>query len=99
MCLAVPGKVVEWIDREPPFAQATVQFGGIQRQVNMACMTEVSTGDFVLVHAGIAIGRIDPEEAAQVWKTLEEIDLEELELTDPGHKTFDGDSSRHAIRR
>ena len=67
MCLAVPGKVVQWCEHQPPFADALVEFEGIRRKVNMACMTEVGEGDYVLVHAGIAIGRIDPDEAAKVW--------------------------------
>ena len=89
MCLAVPGKVVEWRDRVPPFANALVSFGGIQRCVNMACMTDVSLGDYVLVHAGIAISRLDPDEAAKVWATLEQIDLDEMEIGDRGDTVVD----------
>ncbi len=89
MCLAVPGKVVEWREREPPFASALVEFGGVQRSVNMACMTDVDLGDYVLVHAGIAISRIDPDEAARVWATLEQIDLDEMEIGDRGDTVVD----------
>lgn len=77
MCLAVPGQVVEWIEREPPFAEAAVEFGGVRRRVSMACVPEADCGDFVLVHAGIAISRIDPAEAARVLQTLDELDLAE----------------------
>lgn len=79
MCLAVPGQVVEWIEREPPFAAAAVEFGGVRRHVNMACVPEAECGDYVLVHAGIAITRIDPAEAARVLQTLAELDLTELD--------------------
>lgn len=89
MCLAVPGKVVEWRERESPFANALVEFGGIRRSVNMACMSDVDLGDYVLVHAGIAISRIDPDEAAKVWATLEQIDLYEMDLGDYGDTVVD----------
>jgi hydrogenase expression/formation protein HypC len=74
MCLAVPGKVVNWIDREPPFAMAVVEFGGVRRQISLACVPGAEVGDFVLAHAGIAISKIDAEEADRVLKALEELD-------------------------
>jgi hydrogenase expression/formation protein HypC len=79
MCLAVPGKVIEWTDRTPPFATATVEFGGVRRPVNMACVPEASTGDYVLVHAGIAISRIDAAQAARVLAALAALELLESE--------------------
>ncbi len=82
MCLAVPGKVIEWIDRTPPFATATVEFGGVRRAVNMACVPEASTGDYVLVHAGLAISRIDAAQAARVLAALAELELLESEGTE-----------------
>jgi hydrogenase expression/formation protein HypC len=75
MCLAIPGKVVERLDGEPPFAAAVVEFGGVRRQVCLACVPEASCGDYVLVHAGIAISRINAAEAAKVMAALEELDL------------------------
>jgi hydrogenase expression/formation protein HypC len=75
MCLAVPGKVVDWLERRPPFSTATVEFAGVRRQVNMACVPDAAAGDFVLVHAGIAISRIDAAEAERVLVTLAELDL------------------------
>ena len=77
MCLAVPGQVIEWVVREQPFAAATIQFGGVRRLVNMACVPEAVRGDFVLVHAGIAITRIDPTEAARILQTIAELELTE----------------------
>jgi hydrogenase expression/formation protein HypC len=79
MCLAVPGKVVEWVERESPFSAAAVDFGGLRRQVSMVCVPEAVEGDYVLVHAGIAISRIDAAEAERVLATLAE-----LQLTDDG---------------
>lgn len=70
MCLGIPGKVVRWIEREALFARAEVEFDGIRRVCNMACVTEAAEGDYVIVHAGIAISRVDPEEARRVFDEL-----------------------------
>ena len=70
MCLGIPGKVVRWIDREETFARAEVEFDGIRRVCHMACVTEADEGDYVIVHAGIAISRIDPLEAQRVFDEL-----------------------------
>lgn len=77
MCLAVPGKLVEWVERRPPFATAAVEFGGVRRNVSMACVPDVDAGDYVLVHAGIAISRIDAAEAERVLATLAELGLDD----------------------
>lgn len=71
MCLAVPGQVVEWINRDPLFATALVEFAGIRRTVHLACVPECEIGDYVLVHAGVAICQIDEAEAQRVLATLE----------------------------
>lgn len=73
MCLAVPGKVVAWLLRDPPFAKASVQFGGVRREVWMYCVAEAEPDDYVLVHAGVAICRISPEEAQRTLATLDEL--------------------------
>lgn len=77
MCLAVPGKLVQWIERRPPFATAAVEFGGVRRQVNMVCVPDAAAGDYVLVHAGIAISQIDAAEAERVLATLAELGLDD----------------------
>ena len=71
MCLAIPGKLVRWIDDEGPFAKAVIEFEGVSRECQMAFATEANVGDYVLVHAGIAISRIDAEEAERVFAELE----------------------------
>ena len=81
MCLAVPGKIIELRQTEPPFASAIVEFGGVRREVSVACVPEAIQGDFVMVHAGIAISRVNADEAARVLETLRELDLDEPELT------------------
>lgn len=79
MCLAVPGQIIERLDDEPPFATAIVQFGGIRRQVSIACVPEAAEGDYVMVHAGIAISQVDAEEAARVLEALEQLELNDIE--------------------
>lgn len=70
MCLGIPGKVVRWIERDDTLAQAEVEFDGVRRVCHMACVTEAEVGDYVIVHAGIAISRIDPDEAQRVFDEL-----------------------------
>lgn len=81
MCLGVPGEVVRWIERDGPFARAEVRFAGVRRVCHMACVPEAEPGDYVIVHAGLAISRIDPQTARSVWKTLESLG-EDLEIGD-----------------
>ena len=80
MCLAVPGKIVRWIDRDPTFARAEVEFGGVRRVCHMACVPDAPIGDYVLVHAGVAITRIDTSEAQRVLSDLAR--LREIDAVD-----------------
>lgn len=75
MCLAVPGRIVKWSQRRAPFSTAQVEFGGVRREVSLACVPEAREGDYVLVHAGIAISLIDAAEAQRVLATLAELQL------------------------
>ncbi len=75
MCLAIPGCVIQWNETDSPFASAVVEFAGVRREVNMALVPEAREGDYVLVHAGVAISCIDPEEARKVFETLHELAL------------------------
>ena len=70
MCLAVPGKLVRWLDREPPFCRAEIQFEGITRVCNLSCVPDAQVGDFVIVHAGVAISTLDAQAAAQILADL-----------------------------
>jgi hydrogenase expression/formation protein HypC len=77
MCLAIPGQIVEITDRENQLAIADI--GGVRRQVNVACIVderhpvEACLGDWVLVHVGFALNRLDPQEAAETLRILEEL--------------------------
>lgn len=83
MCLGVPGRVVRWIDRDPLFARADVEFGGVRRACHMACATEANEGDYVIVHAGIAIARINAAEAERLLRELATIGANNDEGADP----------------
>ncbi len=79
MCLGIPGKVVE-TRRENDVLMGKVQFGGVFRQVCLEHVPEVQVGDYVIVHVGFALSRLDEEEAQRVFQYLEEIQqLGELE--------------------
>lgn len=77
MCLGVPGRVMEWIDDDPIFARATIEFGGLRRECHMACVPDAEVGEYVVVHAGIAISRIDPDEAQRVLEELQVLGLDD----------------------
>jgi hydrogenase expression/formation protein HypC len=80
MCLAVPGQVLEITCQDPLTRQGRVKFGEVTRSVNLACVPEAQVGDYVLVHVGLAISTVDPEEAARTFRYLDELgELSELE--------------------
>jgi hydrogenase expression/formation protein HypC len=81
MCLGVPGKVVEIEENDLGLNMGVVQFGGIKRKVSLACVPDVEVGEYVVVHVGFAISKIDEHEAKQVFRTLQE--MGELEGLDP----------------
>jgi len=79
MCLAVPGKLLSVGGDEPMLRTGKVSFGGIVKEVNLACVPEAVVGDYVLVHVGCAISRLDEQEAMRVFEYLEQMnELSEL---------------------
>jgi len=72
MCLAVPGKILEATDLGITRI-AKVEFGSVTRQVNLDFVPEAQPGDFVLVHVGFAISRIEEEEARRTYEALREL--------------------------
>ena len=74
MCLAVPGKLIE-VRQDSPEAlpMGNVDFGGIQKEVCLAYTPEAQIGDYVLIHVGFALSRIDEQEAQEIFSYLEEI--------------------------
>jgi len=77
--------VTEWIDDGPVFAAARIEFAGLSRVCSMACVPDAKVGDYVVVHAGIAISRIDEAAAKQTLDELRSMGLaEELsEMANP----------------
>lgn len=84
MCLGIPGRIVKIDDVTKKLA--TVDVGGVKRQVNIACIVndkhsvDSCVGDWVLVHVGFAMSRIDEEEAAQTLKILIELGEAQAEI-------------------
>jgi hydrogenase expression/formation protein HypC len=79
MCLAIPGKVLETFEKSG-LQMARVQFGGITREVCLEYVPETQAGDYVLVHVGFAISRVDEAEAERTYQALRDLDqLTELE--------------------
>jgi hydrogenase expression/formation protein HypC len=82
MCLAIPGKVVEFHENDG-IRMSKVDFGGITKEACLEYLPEVQLGDYVLVHVGFAISKVDAEEAARTYKYLEEMDqLGEINSSD-----------------
>lgn len=80
MCLGVPGKVIE-VRGEGDIRMGTVDFGGIRREACLAYIPEVEVGDYVIVHVGFAISRVDEDEAARSYALLAEMgNLENIDL-------------------
>jgi hydrogenase expression/formation protein HypC len=83
MCLAIPGKIISinMVSEDQIYRDGKVSFGGIIKEVNLSMVPEAVIGDYVLVHVGVAISRINEEEAQ---KTFEYLHLmgETNELTD-----------------
>jgi hydrogenase expression/formation protein HypC len=84
MCLAVPGKILSLEGEDPAFRTGNVDFCGVRKTVNLAFTPEVVVGDFVLVHVGFALTRIDEEEAARTYKYLAQIGALQEEGFAPG---------------
>ena len=81
MCLAVPGRILE-TEMRGGSRTARVQFGGIVREAYLDFVPEAAVGDYVMVHVGFAISRVDSEEAQRTYRLLERLGLLEGELGD-----------------
>jgi len=84
MCLGIPGQIVEIVDASKKLAK--VEISGVKRQVNIACIVseehpvESCVGDWVLVHVGFAMSRIDAEEARKTLELLIELGEAQMEI-------------------
>ena len=69
MCLAIPGKIVEVVDETNRLAKVDV--AGVQRTINIGLLDDAGVGDWVLIHVGFALSKVDEEEAEATLKLLE----------------------------
>jgi hydrogenase expression/formation protein HypC len=77
MCLAVPGQVLSIADDE--LRTATVSFGGVTKTVSLALVPEAGVGDYVIVHVGFAISKLDEEAARRTLETYADMAASDLE--------------------
>jgi hydrogenase expression/formation protein HypC len=80
MCLAIPGKIVEIVDEDNQIAK--VEVGGVKRNVNIGMLAkeEARVGDYVLIHVGFAMSKVDEHEAEETLRVLKEIGEFDLEF-------------------
>jgi hydrogenase expression/formation protein HypC len=79
MCLAIPGKILTTEERNG-CRTGSIRFGGITRQAYLDFVPEAQIGDYVMVHVGFAISKVDAKEAARAYQELEAMGLIEAEL-------------------
>ena len=90
MCLAVPGRV-EAIRDEAGVRMGRIDFGGVVRDVCLACVPDIAVGEWALVHVGFALGRIDETAARETLRALAAIGgLAEPTHDDPAREPADG---------
>ena len=86
MCLAIPGKIVEIVDLENRIAK--VEVGGVKRNINIGMLPDNEThiGDYVLIHVGFAMSKVDEHEAEETLRVLRELgeyqnEFEQFQMT------------------
>lgn len=79
MCLAIPGRIERITGENPLMRMGHVNFGGILKEACLAYVPEARVGDYVIVHVGFALSRVDEPEAQKIFEYLKEMqELEEL---------------------
>ena len=73
MCLAIPGKLLD-IEQQSSPLMGTVSFGGVRKKVCLELLPDVKPGEYVIVHVGFAISKLDEREAMETLSLLEQID-------------------------
>lgn len=74
MCLAIPGKIERILGDNPLSRTGRINFGGVIKEASLAYVPEALPGDYVIVHAGFALSRVDEEEARKVFEYLKRMD-------------------------
>lgn len=82
MCLGIPGKVLETYETNN-MKMGKIDFGGVVKESCLAYLPDVTVGDYVIIHAGFAISKVDEEEARQTMEMLKEMDTLGSELSEP----------------
>ena len=72
MCLAIPARIIELLDGD----QCRVELGGVRKEISLALVDDVAVGDYVIVHVGYALTKLDPEEAAQTLALFAEAGID-----------------------
>jgi hydrogenase expression/formation protein HypC len=94
MCLAIPGKLIEIATDSNGVRMGRANFGGIVKQVCLEYTPEVQTGDYVLVHVGFALSKVDEVEAKRTYEALQQLnqlgELDTPEVDESDHAFFDG---------
>ncbi len=74
MCLAIPGKVVSISGDDPLVRMGRINFSGIIKEASLAYVPEVQIGDYVIVHVGFALSKVDEAEAQKIFEYLKQMD-------------------------
>lgn len=83
MCLGIPGQITKtWLAPKTKLLMARVDFGGIGKEICLALEPQAAVGDYVMVHVGFAISRIDEIEARQTWEILTQMGSLQEELAE-----------------
>ena len=84
MCLAIPGKVVSISGDDPLTRMGKIDFSGVIKQASLAYVPEVQVGDYVIVHVGFALSKVDEDEAQKIFEYLKQMGgLGEIEENSP----------------
>ncbi len=84
MCLAIPGKIESITGDDPITRMGRVNFGGVIKEASLAYVPEAQVGEYVIVHAGFALSKVDEEEAQKVFAYLKQMEeLDELKEGGP----------------
>jgi hydrogenase expression/formation protein HypC len=78
MCLAIPGKIIEIVDFENHIAKVDV--GGVKRNVNIGMLDDAGIGDYVLIHVGFAMSKVDEKEAEETLRLLQDLGSYDTEI-------------------
>ncbi len=77
MCLAIPGLITSINESDVLSRSGVVNFGGVNREINLSCLPEVKVGDYIIAHAGVALQALDEIEAQRIISDLASIEHQE----------------------